>query len=227
MESASSLFTVWMTCMKVCRMCVCLAVCPGSVTPSVRLLAAPGIVARKASLSLEFSRQGYWSGLSLPTPGDLPDPGIKPTSLVSPALTGGFFTTVAPGKPLGMHPWTKYRRNFVRGISCVEFGLTIRILTLVFSDSIQESLSGCFNLGPIDIWGFLDLAYLVHSRLFHIILDLYLLGNLVVTAKWKVPRYCQMFHVGGGEVSKLTLVENHWSIHKLAVMKWCIRTIKH
>ena len=35
----------------------------------------------------------YWSGLPFPTPGDLPYPGIKPTSLASPALAGGFFTT--------------------------------------------------------------------------------------------------------------------------------------
>ena len=42
----------------------------------------------------------YWSGLSCPPPGDLPDPGIKPTSLVSPALTGGFFTTELPRKDM-------------------------------------------------------------------------------------------------------------------------------
>ena len=43
---------------------------------------------------MEFSRQGYWSKVPFPTPGDLPDPGIEPASLVSPALAGGFFTTV-------------------------------------------------------------------------------------------------------------------------------------
>ena len=42
-----------------------------------------------------FSRQEYWSGLSCPPPGDLPDPGIKPSSLMSPALASGFFTTSA------------------------------------------------------------------------------------------------------------------------------------
>ena len=42
-----------------------------------------------------FSRQEHWSGLQLPTPGDLPNPGIKPTSLISPALAGRFFTTGA------------------------------------------------------------------------------------------------------------------------------------
>ena len=40
-------------------------------------------------------------GLPFPTPGDLPKPGIKPASLVSPALAGGFFTTVPPGKQKG------------------------------------------------------------------------------------------------------------------------------
>ena len=42
----------------------------------------------------------YWSGLPFPPPGDLSDPGIKPASLTSPALTGGFFTTCATGKPI-------------------------------------------------------------------------------------------------------------------------------
>ena len=46
-----------------------------------------------------FSRQEYWSGLPFPTPGDLPDPGIKPGSPVLSALAGGFFTTESPGKP--------------------------------------------------------------------------------------------------------------------------------
>ena len=42
-----------------------------------------------------FSRQEYWSGLSCSPPGDLLDPGIKPSSLMSPALARGFFTTSA------------------------------------------------------------------------------------------------------------------------------------
>ena len=49
-------------------------------------------VASQAPLFMEFSRQEYWSGLPFHSP-DLPDPGIKPTSLVSPALADGFFTT--------------------------------------------------------------------------------------------------------------------------------------
>ena len=42
-----------------------------------------------------FSRQEYWSGLPGPSPGDLPNPGIEPASLMSPALAGRFFTTSA------------------------------------------------------------------------------------------------------------------------------------
>ena len=45
-----------------------------------------------------FSRQECWSGLSCPPSGDLPDPGIEPTSLMSPALAGRFFTTSATWK---------------------------------------------------------------------------------------------------------------------------------
>ena len=54
-----------------------------------------------ALLSMGFSRQGSWSGLPFPPPGDLPDPGIEPASPVSPALAGGFLTPVPAGKP---HP---------------------------------------------------------------------------------------------------------------------------
>ena len=50
--------------------------------------------------SLGFPRQECWSGLPFPTPGDLPHPGIEPTSLASPTLVGRFITTVPPGKPM-------------------------------------------------------------------------------------------------------------------------------
>ena len=52
-------------------------------------------LACQAPLTVEFSRQEYCSELPFPTPGDLPDPGIKPTSFASPALAGRFFTTSA------------------------------------------------------------------------------------------------------------------------------------
>ena len=52
-------------------------------------------VACQAPLSMGFSRQEYWSGLPFLSPGDLPDPGIEPASLMSLALAGRFFTTSA------------------------------------------------------------------------------------------------------------------------------------
>ena len=66
-----------------------------SVAQSCPTLEAPWTMAHQALLSIDFSRQEYWSRLPLPTPGDLPDPGIEPASLASPVLTGGFFTTSA------------------------------------------------------------------------------------------------------------------------------------
>ena len=66
----------------------------------VQLFATPWTIACQAPLIVEFSRQEYWRGLPFPTPRDLPDLGIEPTSVVSPALAGRFFTTEPPGKPM-------------------------------------------------------------------------------------------------------------------------------
>ena len=57
----------------------------------VQLFVTPGTVACHAPLSMGFSRQEYWSGLSFPSPGDLPDPGTESTSVESSALAGRFF----------------------------------------------------------------------------------------------------------------------------------------
>ena len=59
----------------------------------VRFLATLWTIAHQAPLSMGFSKQEYWSRLPCPPPGDLPNPGIEPASLMSPALAGGFFTT--------------------------------------------------------------------------------------------------------------------------------------
>ena len=61
--------------------------------------ATPETVACQALLSMEFSRQEYWSRLSFPTLGDFPDKGIKSTPLASRALAGNFFTAVPLGQP--------------------------------------------------------------------------------------------------------------------------------
>ena len=67
----------------------------GLVAKSCPILAAPWTVARQAPLSMGFSRQEYWSGLPFPSPGDLPDPGIKPGS---PILQADSLPTELQGK---------------------------------------------------------------------------------------------------------------------------------
>ena len=73
------------------RNCGCCLVAQSCLT-----LATPWTVACQAPLSMEFSRQEYWSGLPFPNPGNLPDPGIESAP---PTLAGGLFTTEPPGNP--------------------------------------------------------------------------------------------------------------------------------
>ena len=76
------------------------AACVISPFSPAQLLSTLWTVALQAPLSMGFSRQEHWSGLPCPPPGDLPDPGVKPTSLTSPALAGGFFTISATWEAL-------------------------------------------------------------------------------------------------------------------------------
>ena len=69
-------------------MCVCAQSCP--------TLCDPIYCSHQAPLSMEFSREEYWSGLPFPILEDLLDPRIKPVSLGPPTLAGGFFTTMSP-----------------------------------------------------------------------------------------------------------------------------------
>ena len=62
----------------------------------VRLFVTPWTIAHEAPPSMEFSRQAYWSRLPFPSPGDLPDPGIKP---LSPTLRTDALPSEPPGNP--------------------------------------------------------------------------------------------------------------------------------
>ena len=82
------MYTNACVCLTIYYMCVCMlsrSVTFDSVTPWTE--------AHQAPLSMGFPRQEYWSGVPFPSPGDLPDPGIKP---LSHALAGGFFSTKPP-----------------------------------------------------------------------------------------------------------------------------------
>ena len=65
-----------------------------------QLFAAPWTVAYQVPLSMEISRQEYWSELPFPAPRDLPDLGIEPKSLMLPKLAGNSWPLVPPGRPL-------------------------------------------------------------------------------------------------------------------------------
>ena len=78
---------------------VCVCVCARACAQSCLTLCNPmNCIACQALLSLEFSRQEQWIGLTLLTPGDLSDPGIEPTSPVSPALADSL-PLATPGEP--------------------------------------------------------------------------------------------------------------------------------
>ena len=85
------------------------SVCMLSCFSHVRLCVTLWTIASQAPLSTEFSRQEYWSELPCPPPGDLSHLGIKPASLMSPALADGCFTTSAIWKahqpPWCPHAW--------------------------------------------------------------------------------------------------------------------------
>ena len=82
----------WLTCVRVCLL------------SPVWLSATPWTGAHQAPLSMGFSKQDYWSGLSFPTPGDLPRPEMEPASST---LAGRHFTTLPPGKP----EWLPYAES--------------------------------------------------------------------------------------------------------------------
>ena len=76
------------------RVCVCVCVCVCvQLFSHVQLFATLWTVACQSLLSMGFSKQEYWSELPFPPPGDLPNPGIEP------ALAGGLFISLPPGKP--------------------------------------------------------------------------------------------------------------------------------
>ena len=85
----------------------------------VRLFETPWTAAHQASLPMGFSMQEYWNGLPCPPAGDLLDPGIKPMSLISPALADRFFTTSttweAPHYIWHLCKWTFYTNALAHG----------------------------------------------------------------------------------------------------------------
>ena len=79
--------------------CVCVGVCVHTLS-QVQLFETTWTVSSQAPIFMGLAQQEYLSGLSFPTPGDLPGPGMEPASSEAPASAGRFFTTKPLGKPL-------------------------------------------------------------------------------------------------------------------------------
>ena len=97
-------------------------------------------VAHQVPLSMGFSRQEYWSGLPLPSPGDLPNPGIKPAS---PSLAGRFFATEPPGKPCKKGHYCNTYMDFVTDNDSVKFLSVKRELDRKENDLRTDMVSSC------------------------------------------------------------------------------------
>ena len=97
-----------------------LCACVLSHISRVQLCATSWTIAHQAPLSMGFPRQEYWSGLPCPSPGDLPNPGVEPISLMSPALAGRFFTTSTTWEALG----TTFKKILTKLVEVMEFQLS-------------------------------------------------------------------------------------------------------
>ena len=142
------------------------------VLSRVLLFVTPWTVAHQVPLSTGFPRQEYWSRLVFTSPGDLPDPGIKPES---PALAGRFFTTEPPGKPQApLERRIKTRIHSFVKLEMVNWNLSRQIITVNIS---------CFHAANPDLvfhglpW-FLTLFLMSFS--FYIYLFIWLCQALVI-----------------------------------------------
>ena len=97
--------------MHVCTFVIILSTVCAQSFSHVQLFETPWTIAHQAILSMEFSRQEYWSGLPCPPPGDLPNPGIEPRS---PTLQVDSLLSEPPGSPRILE-WRAY--PFFRGSS--------------------------------------------------------------------------------------------------------------
>ena len=153
----------------------------------VWLFVTPWTIAHQAPLSMEFSRQEYWSRLSFPSPGDLPDPGIEPASPESSALAGEFFTTEPPGNPCAstlLNFWfinvfffllNQVAAEFWQMFLCVSFEMIICFVFLV-------CWCGELHLLTLENWS--DLTFPRHTLVGHDILSFLCIAKINMLISW-------------------------------------------
>ena len=114
----------------------------------VLFFATPWTVASQALLSMGFSRKEYWSGLPYPIPGDLPNAGIKPASLMSPALAGRFCISSATWEA---HPCAFTDKSHCSLLSPVIQGSDLMSVWLTLQSS--HGLLGKVPISFLALWG--------------------------------------------------------------------------
>ena len=134
-------------------MCVC-----AQSLSYVQLFVTPWTVAYQAPLSMGFSGQDYWSGLPFSFPGDLPNPGIEPTSLAPPTLAGGFLTTRAT--------WEDQHTSSVQSLS------RVHLFETPWTAACQTSLSITNFQGLLKLMSFKSVMPTNHLILCHLLLHL-------------------------------------------------------
>ena len=117
--------------------------CMLSCCSHVRLFITLWTIARQASLSMGFIRQEYWSVLPCPPPGDLPDPEINPSSLMSPALAGRFLTTSATWEANLLS--VLYKIKIPRAPCLHTLGILFKSRSWVFSLAEMEAITSFSN----------------------------------------------------------------------------------
>ena len=96
---------------------------------------------------MKFSREEYWRGLPCPPPGELPNPGIKFTSLISPALVGGFFTTSATWEALHAHNSAQSYMDWMLGDvqTCSDVNATTPVGTGALTNMLDGDTQGAWR----------------------------------------------------------------------------------
>ena len=120
-------------------------------------------VAHQTPVSMEFSRQGYWSGLPFPPPGDLSSPGIEPTFLASPALAGRFFTSVPSGRPSVPIREMQFKITMRYHLTSARMAIIKKSRTINSGEDVERTEPSYFIGGDVKlvhprwrrIWGFL------------------------------------------------------------------------
>ena len=120
-----------------------------SVLSLSRYVTSNSFAAQQAPLSMGSARQECWSGFPFPSPGDLPNPGIKP---VSPVLAGGFFIIEPPGKPESVEANKEMRFGFKTDHSTyTEKAMAPHSSTLAWKIPWTEEPGGFLSMGLLRV----------------------------------------------------------------------------